>query len=53
MYCEISIYSKFTDVIVIFNIKGQHMTVAGDRVRESELSLDEMAAADRVILSDK
>ena len=29
------------------------MTVAGDRVRESELSLDVMAAADGVILSDE
>ena len=53
LYCEISIYGKFTDVIVIFNIKGKHMMVAGDRVRECELSLDEMAAADGVILSDK
>ena len=48
-----SIYDKFTDVVIIFNIKGQHMTVAGDRVRESELSLDEMAAADGVVLTDK
>ena len=29
------------------------MMVAGDRVSESELSLDEMAAAHGVILSDK
>ena len=29
------------------------MTVAGDRVRESELSIDEMAVADGVILSDE
>ena len=29
------------------------MMVAGGRVRESELSLDVMAAADGVILSDK
>ena len=53
LYCEISIYGKFIDVVVIFNIKGQHMMVAGDRVRESELSPDEMVAADGIILSDK
>ena len=53
LYCEISTYGKFIDVFVIFNIKGQHMTVAGDRVRESELSPDAMVAADGVILSNK